>query len=139
VGDHDFLVIASRADANPAVVLEAMAWGLVPVCTPESGYSGYEGIVNISATDEKAAAGTLDALQHVEEQQLTEIQRANWDLLDQHFHWSRFVDQIRDAIERSDSPPIARPSLSRRGKLLLAEISSPYFFLRPRQLAAWVK
>ena len=139
VADHDFLVTASLADANPAVVLEAMAWGLVPVCTQESGYSGYEGIVNISATDKEAAAGTLAGLQHVEEQRLMEIQRANWDLLDRHFSWSRFVEQIREAIERNDSPPIARPSLSRRGRLLLAEISSPYFFLRPRQIAAWVK
>lgn len=136
VADHDFLVIASLADANPAVVLEAMAWGLVPVCTPESGYSGYEGIVNISATDKDAAAGTLAALQHAEDQRLEEIQRANWGLLDQHFHWARFVDQVRQAIEGIESPPIAQPSLSRRGRLLLAEISSPYFFLRPRQLAA---
>ena len=136
VADHDFLVIPSLADANPAVVLEAMAWGLVPVCTPESGYSGYEGIVNISATDKNAAASTLAALQQVEERRLTEIQRTNWELLDEHFHWSRFVDQVRDAIETGESPPIVRPSLSRRGRLLLAEIGSPYFFLRPRQLAA---
>ena len=47
VAQFDFMITVGRRDANPTTVLEAMAWGLVPICTPQSGYQDHPGITNI--------------------------------------------------------------------------------------------
>jgi len=39
VAGHDFLVMTGDHDANPTTVLEAMAWGLVPVLTTGCGWT----------------------------------------------------------------------------------------------------
>jgi glycosyltransferase involved in cell wall biosynthesis len=111
VADYDFLLTVGVGDANPTTVLEAMAWGLVPVCTPESGYAGRAGIVNVPLGDSERAAAILQALQARPEADLLELQAANDGDLDAHFNWDRFTDQVVAAIESDESPaclPIGR-------------------------------
>lgn len=138
VAEHDFLIIASLADANPAVVLEAMAWGLIPVCTPGTGYSGYDSIVNIPSGDAPAAAAVLAALQETDADVLSEMQARNWALLEEHFNWRRFVNQVASAVESEQSFEMEPKSLRRWLRLRAAEVRSPYFFLRPRQIWSWL-
>mgnify|MGYP007100061405 CR=1 FL=1 len=38
IAEHDFVIAASRYDANPTYVLECMSLGLIPICNEESGY-----------------------------------------------------------------------------------------------------
>ncbi len=104
VAEHDFLLTVGVGDANPTTVLEAMAWGLVPVCTPESGYAGRAGIVNVPLGDSERAAAILRALQARPEADLLELQAANDGDLDAHFNWDRFTDQVVAAIQSDESP-----------------------------------
>jgi glycosyltransferase involved in cell wall biosynthesis len=124
VADHDFLLTVGKADANPATILESMAWGLVPVCTPSSGYVEYPSIVNIPLGDPERALAALERLQVVEETHLQEIQRSNWHLLDERFNWDRFSDQVLAAIEGSDSPALTE-GLGRKISLRARAIASP--------------
>lgn len=39
IAEHDFVIAASRFDANPTYILECMALGLIPMCNVESGWA----------------------------------------------------------------------------------------------------
>jgi glycosyltransferase involved in cell wall biosynthesis len=106
VAEHDFLLTVGVGDANPTTVLESMAWGLIPVCTPQSGYAGRAGIVNVPPEDADAAVAVLRQLQERPESELTALQAANDDDLDRHFTWDRFTDQVVAAIESTESPAL---------------------------------
>ncbi len=135
IGEFDFMLTAGRYDANPATILEAMAWGIIPVCTQESGYGGYPGIVNIPLDDAGGAARVLEALNELDETALLEWQKVNWELLGTRFSWERFVSQIVEAIEDGSSPPLNPCSKARMLGLRYAEITSPYLPYRPYNLA----
>jgi glycosyltransferase involved in cell wall biosynthesis len=103
----DFLVTVGRADANPTTILEVMAWGLIPVCTPQSGYEAIKGIVNIPLDAPDAACQILLSLQNIEDETLRSWQELNWQSLDSHYNWDRFAGQILTAIESEVSPQMA--------------------------------
>jgi hypothetical protein len=126
VASHDFLLTVGRADANPATLLEGMAWGLVPVCTPTSGYEGNPSIVNIPLGDPQGALRVLERLQSAPEDALTSMQAANWRALDAHFNWDRFASQVREAIDSGASPPMLREGTGRKARLRIAAVVSPY-------------
>jgi glycosyltransferase involved in cell wall biosynthesis len=135
VSQYDFLITVGRSDANPATILEAMAWGLIPVCSPQSGYVGYPGIVNIPVDDLEKALDVLNNLQTAPERELLQLQAENWRILDEHFCWPRFARQVAEAIE-SDESPVVDP-VSRRHYLWLNYLSllAPYAtWRRPRHL-----
>lgn len=136
---HDFLLTVGRADANPTTVLEAMAWGLVPVCTPQSGYCGYDGVANVPLDDVDGAVAVLRALQAAPAERLERMQEANWRLLDEHFHWDRFAAQVERAIESHASPPCAAPTAERRRAIRRAALLSPYASWRPTTLRAGLR
>ena len=110
----DFLVMPSRADSNPTTIVEAMAWGVVPVCTPQCGYAGIPSITNIPLDDPDGAAAVLARLNTLPEERLRAIQAANWRLLDEHYNWDRFANQVIAAIDSAASPPLGTESRSRR-------------------------
>jgi glycosyltransferase involved in cell wall biosynthesis len=136
VAAHDFMITVGRADANPTTVLEAMAWGLVPVCTPTSGYVGYPGIVNVPVDDAARALDVLQRLQASPDGFLREMQAANWEALDATFSWERFAGQVLEAVRSDESPPMLGESLTRKAQLraraLTVPLSSPYCMLRRR-------
>lgn len=136
VAEYDFMLTVGQADANPATILEAMAWGLIPVCTPQSGYSGYEGIVNIPLAPTGDAVRILRALQGAPESALRAKQQDNWRLLDDHFNWERFAAQVVEAIESSESPACLPISFKRRCAMLKAELTNPLWvsLMDPRKL-----
>lgn len=106
IANYDFLITAGCADANPTTVLEAMSWGLIPICTPTSGYDGEPGIVNIPTADVAASCAILDGLQNAEAAALAALRQAGEERLTTHFTWQRFVEQVVDAIRSDASPPI---------------------------------
>ena len=136
VAKYDLLLTVGHADANPATILEAMSWGLVPVCTPQSGYCGYEGIVNVPLGSLAATVDILRGLQEAPDTVLYEKQRANWQILDSHFNWDRVTAQVISAIESDESPPCLPVSFKRRCELLIAELTTPLWMklLEPRKL-----
>jgi len=131
LASHDFLIIVSKADANPVTILEAMACGLIPVCTPQCGYTGYPGIINIPLGDAPKAVETLRRLQAMPEAELQSLQASNWQILDEYFTWDRFALQVKDAIESEEMPALLPVSLHQRLRIVRAELVSPLFFLRP--------
>jgi len=126
VREHDFLLTVSHADSNPATVLEAMAWGLIPVCTAQSGYASYEGIRNIPLRDVGGALEVLRKLQHCPEESLRSMQQVNWEVLDTHFNWDRLAGQVIAAIESCTRPPLECEPLSRKLQLRWAALRSPH-------------
>ena len=134
VAEYDFLITVGSSDPNPATILEAMAWGLVPVCTPESGYAGEPGIVNVPLGDPERAAEILRGLQELPEERLLEMRAANDDALERHYNWDRFTEQIVEAIESDASPACLPVSPGRALAIRRQAARSPHFVLRPRQL-----
>ena len=142
VASYDFMITVGKADANPTTILESMAWGLIPVCTPQSGYSGHPGIVNIPLGDVRQAMTTLRGLQEMPEITLRHMQTMNWQALDMHFNWDRFAQQVIDAIESDICPTLDSASLRRRLLIRWSALTSPNSPWRPlnlaRLLARWV-
>jgi hypothetical protein len=103
-----------------------MAWGLIPVCTPTSGYQGVRGIANVPLDDAPAAAAIVRHLLSTDESELVAIQAENWRRLDQHYNWDRFAGQVVDAIESADSPPLLHESMGRRLAFAFNDLTSAY-------------
>lgn len=132
VARHDFVLSVSGADANPSTILEGMAWGLVPVCTPESGYDARPGIVNLPLGDVEGAARVLRRLDQAPTKELERARALNWEALDRHFNWDRFAAQVTEAIERDDRPALLTPSWRDRTRLGWSTLASPFSPLHPR-------
>lgn len=141
ISNYDFMITVGNADGNPTTILEAMAWGLIPVCSPQSGYVNYPSIPNIPLNDISVAVEMIKNLQNVKEETLRSWQEVNWNLLDDHFNWDRFSNQILDAITSKDSPPLENISIGRKARLLWAELTNPLWRenLRWRKLAKLFK
>jgi hypothetical protein len=122
IAGFDFMVTVGRADANPTTILEAMSWGLIPVCTPESGYDREEGVINVPLDDAGAAAEIIARLQSMPEERLQELQRINQSRLEGHYHWDRFAEVVIGAIASHDRPSIGEVPREIRRQLLLAEM-----------------
>ena len=61
---------------------------------------------------------------------------ANWRLLDTHFNWDRFTQQVAQAIESQASPALSEVGLGKRLHLRWLELRAPYaIWPRPRHLA----
>jgi glycosyltransferase involved in cell wall biosynthesis len=130
VAQFDFLVTLGKADANPTTILESMSWGLLPVCTPQSGYAGIPTITNVPLDDPDEAAAVLARLNTLPEQRLLAMQAENWRLLDQHYNWERFADQVIAAIESTASPTLNPESCSRRIMFAYSTQRAPHGPLR---------
>lgn len=104
LASYDFMITVGNHDANPTTILESMAWGLIPVCTAQSGYEATPGVVNVPLGDAAAAGRVLTHLQHCPEAELQALRDAGEAMLQAHFHWDRVYAQVRDAIESTESP-----------------------------------
>ena len=133
ISTFDFMITASQSDANPTTVLESMAWGLIPVCTPQSGYVGYPSIQNIPLDIGKAVE-ILQQLQQLPDTALKEMQATNWHALESHFNWDRFAQQVVDAIESRANPPVLPLPFHRWLMIRYLIVTSPHFPLRPRSI-----
>jgi hypothetical protein len=111
---------------------------LIPVCTPQSGYSGYDSIPNVPLDDVGGAVRVIRELQEAPDRRLEEMREANWVMLDRHFTWDRFAGQVRAAIESTASPPLGPEPLPTRLRLMRAAATSDSSWLRPRNLASYV-
>jgi glycosyltransferase involved in cell wall biosynthesis len=132
VGRFDFTITVGRYDANPTTILESMAWGLIPVCTPTSGYAGIPSIVNVPPDDADGAAAVLRRLLDADEAALVALRERNFALVREQYTWERFGRAIAAQIEATDSPPIGRSGAVNTAWLRLMEALSP-------STRAWVK
>jgi glycosyltransferase involved in cell wall biosynthesis len=126
VAQCDFLLTVGKADANPTTILEAMAWGLIPICTPTSGYVGTPSIPNVPLGDAASAAAIVRELLAAGDSDLLAMQSANWRLLDEHYTWDRFAAQVISAIGSTESPQLLPESIRRRAAFIFYDVTSPY-------------
>jgi glycogen synthase len=119
------MIMVSKYDSNPTTVLEAMSWGLIPICTPQCGYDDTPTILNVPLDKAEEAARILLELETAPSELLSEIQQRNWDLLNSHYTWDRFAAQVIDAIESPLSPPLGREGPVRRARLIGNAWASP--------------
>jgi len=90
----DIFVNTSVSDANPATILEAMAWGFPVACTPQSGYYKMPTIVELSTTDVDANERKLREMQEAPEEQLVAVSRKNRELVETQYTWERFCGTV---------------------------------------------
>jgi len=121
----DFLMMCGNADSSPTTILEAMAWGLIPICTPTCGYEGIPGITNVPVRAASSAAAIVRRLLRADEAELLATQAANWRMVDRRYNWDRFAADVANAIESTDSPPLLPESLKRRLMFTFYDITSP--------------
>jgi glycosyltransferase involved in cell wall biosynthesis len=108
IAQYDFMITVGTADANPTTILEAMSWGLVPVCTPTSGYENVPGIVNVPTNDLEGAVSVLRHLQNAPEEELLTFVNLAEELLTTHFNWDRFSEQVIRVLMTDDSPILSK-------------------------------
>ena len=131
---YDFLVVTSDADANPTVVLEAMAWGLIPVITSRCGYPIADGIEELPLNSVDAACATLRAVDRLPDAELLRRADLNRKRLASDFTWERFGSRVAELIASDQrGGPVVMP-LSSRLQLARAALSSPYSPWRRRRI-----
>ncbi len=96
----DCLLVPGVSDANPTVVLEAMAWGFPVACTPQSGYYNIPEVLPLSITDMTHNLAMLDLLQEADESELTARADAARALIATHYTWERFTTNLVEALNQ---------------------------------------
>jgi hypothetical protein len=143
VAGFDFMITVGSADANPTTILEAMAWGLLPVCTPQSGYEGMDGIVNVPLDDDAGALRVLDGLQDAADARLKAWVRKNDGRLKSDYTWDGFAANIVRAIEGRGRAPLAPRPAGEALRLTLAGLGGPNRAWRLRwagaALRSWIR
>ncbi len=97
----DFLLVPGVSDANPTVVLEAMAWGFPVACTPQSGYYAMPEVLPLSVTNMAHNAGVLEMLQEADEDDLRARADAARALVETHYTWQRFTARLVEALNQA--------------------------------------
>ena len=139
LNEYDFLIMPSSSDANPTTILEAMAWGIIPISSTQSGYEGFNSIPNISIENLEETISKIENLQFIEEKKLIKWRDENLLLLKNHFNWDRFCKQVLDEIENQDSPLLKKTSNESISFLIEAEKKSPYYWVKPINLFLYLK
>ncbi len=106
--EHDFVIQCGRSDANPTTILEGASLGLVPVCTPQSGYEGYSWLVNIPLDNIEEALGILRMLNQCPESDLRDRQQRAQEAIRKDFTWDHFVSAVEKAIAEPSPPKITQ-------------------------------
>lgn len=134
--EYDFLIMTSYADANPTVVLEAMSWGLVPICTPQCGYLSEDGVLIIASNDLDTAACQLRHWNSLPAAELDYMIRRNRLTAENFFSWEKFSERIQMVI---DSSRRYKGRIPARLTQLPTEVLSNKFFLRPSNLKGYLQ
>ena len=139
IKQYDFLIMTGRMDANPTTILEAMAWGLIPVVTPQCGYYREEGIVNIPLDQSEAALGILRGMDSAENADLASMAEKNLARLDGYYSWDRFCEVVLHTIERKDNGGVVDVTPEDSREMRRGQRTSPFNAWRRKNLFPWVK
>ena len=98
----DFFLNLSVSDASPTTLLETMAMGLVPVTTPQCGYT-YPSLIPLSLSDEEHNLVTLRNLQLLPQGRLESLKTENRGIIERYHSWNRFLASLWTGL-CSDKP-----------------------------------
>lgn len=98
--EYDALICLHRESANPTVLLESAAWGLIPFCTEQAGYYANRPFMELRLGDLDFNWGQVDRLQSAPEAWLRARAQATRTLVEQQYNWSVFVNKLWSGIEQ---------------------------------------
>lgn len=104
VAEYDFLLTCGKADPNPTTILEGASWGLIPICTPQSGYYESDWIFNIPLFKLGEASKKLNSIAEMTSENLKKMQQAAQQQLARHYNWDRFAQDVISCIEQPETP-----------------------------------
>jgi len=116
------MITVGNADANPTTVLESMSWGLIPVCTPTSGYVNEQGIVNVPLGDAQAARDIIESLNAMPQSGLIELQIEGQKALKDNYNWPVFLNKVKAQIEIKGAQVLSG-EVCRSGAVIKGDIS----------------
>lgn len=114
VKSYDFLLTTGKSDANPTTILESAAWGLIPVCTKESGYYEENWVVNVPLYNADDASNVIQHLNNSDDSYLKTLQANGQSAINKQYNWTLFADKVFKAIE---APLPIRPELNAKKKI----------------------
>ena len=88
---YDFLIMMADNDANPTTVIEAMSWGIIPLCRRGCGYTSPDVVVIDSST-------VIDYWQSAPVDRLIDRQRLGFSLVREKYTWEIFTDKILEVM-----------------------------------------
>jgi len=91
--EYDFFINASNYDAQATTVLEAMSWGFVVACTPQSGYVE-ESIFRLSTNNVEHNIKIIELMNSLDENELQAIVHQYQILLRKKYTWEKFTDKL---------------------------------------------
>jgi hypothetical protein len=97
VAEHDFLIHTGRNDANPTTVLEAMCWGLIPICTPQSGWLPPDSL-ELYPHGAGIAASQIDSFMALPESDLIWRRDRNLERVRAKYTWDKFGERIMGVL-----------------------------------------
>jgi len=96
--ESDFFVTMGESDANPTTLLEAACWGLIPLCTPQSGYWPNDPFPSLTLGDLPGNLAVLDALQQSDAYTLKRMAAAIREHVIEHHSWAQFCETVRGVV-----------------------------------------
>lgn len=96
IADYDLLLAPGKNDANPTTVLEAASWGLIALCTPQSGWA--DDVAVHIPRDDDAEAGRIVRSWLSAPDGLLAARRRAVDAALASYTWGRFVRTILRTI-----------------------------------------
>lgn len=90
----DLFISCSRSDANPTTLLEAASWGLIPMCTAESGYIKPNLFDPIPLDDVAGTIEVINKLQATPEKELLERAWRSRKAVENDYTWLKFCETV---------------------------------------------
>lgn len=97
--EYDFFITMGRYDANPTTLLEAACWGLIPLCTKESGYWPRQPFDELRLDDMAFNWEQVECWQNANETDLWRISQALRAKVAAHYTWERFCTSIWEGMQ----------------------------------------
>lgn len=99
---NDIFINTSISDANPTTILEAASWGLIPVCTKQSGYTESDLVYNIDLNPE-GAVKKLSHLLNLDNDVLIERSLRLSQLIYDEYNWDKFCETVWYEISKDSA------------------------------------
>ncbi len=100
----DFFINMSLSDASPTTLFETMAFGLIPITTPQCGYH-YPSFILLSHEDIEHNIISVNNALNMDEEQLKLLQKKNLDIVKQIHNWENFLNKIGTGLLQSLNNP----------------------------------
>lgn len=125
LSSYDFLITVGKNDANPTTVLEAMSWGIIPVCSETSGYISNDGVLLLSSDNIYEASNDLKKYLNYSSSFLTSLQKNNISKINEDFNWNIFLNKILNKINSNKKNKL----LTKTFKTSFSFIDKLFFYL----------